>query len=210
MAIMLIALPDIWGKGTTSSSDGQYFRTGRGRGGHAAVNAKYGIDPGVRFYTHVSDQYGPYHSVVISATGSEAPHVLDGLMRHGTSLKLTEHYTDTGGASDHVFGLSHLLGFRFVPRLRDLPERRLASIGPANRYPGLKDIMGRPIRADAIAECWEQVVRTTASIHRALWRPPSSSRNSPLIGARTGWIWLSRRSAASCARCSRSTGSTSA
>ena len=36
-----------------------------------------------------------------------------------------EHYTDTGGATEHVFGLCHLLGFRFAPRLRDLADRRL-------------------------------------------------------------------------------------
>ena len=155
---------EIWGKGTTSSSDGQYFRAGRGGGGHAAVNAKYGVNPGVRFYTHVSDQYGPYHPLVISATGSEAPHVLDGLLRHGTSLQIEEHYTDTGGASDHVFGLSHLLGFRFVPRLRDLPERRLASIGPASAYPGLKSIMGRQIQTDVITECWDDVIHMAASL----------------------------------------------
>lgn len=65
---------------------------------------------------------------MISATTSEAPHVLDGLLHHGTGLSIHEHYTDTGGATDHVFGLCHLLGFRFVPRLRDLKDRRLATM----------------------------------------------------------------------------------
>jgi hypothetical protein len=63
------------------------------------VNAKYGSDPGVKFYTHLSDQYGPFHTKVISATTSEAPHVLDGLLHHGTGLSIHEHYTDTGGAT---------------------------------------------------------------------------------------------------------------
>lgn len=155
---------EIWGKGTTSSSDGQFFRAGRGGGGSAAVNAKYGVNPGVRFYTHISDQYGPYHPLVISATGSEAPHVLDGLLMHGTSLQITEHYTDTGGASDHVFGCTHMLGCRYVPRLRDLPERRLASIGPASDYPGLKSIMGRQIQKEVIVECWDEVIHMIASL----------------------------------------------
>jgi len=77
-----------WGGGRTSSSDGQYFRVGRRGGGHGSINAKYGTDPGVLFYTHVSDQYGPFHSKVISATTGEAPHVLDGLLHHGTTLEL--------------------------------------------------------------------------------------------------------------------------
>jgi len=57
-----------WGEGTTSSSDGQRYRAG-GRGEAAGqVNAKYGNDPGVTFYTHVSDQYAPFHTKVINAT----------------------------------------------------------------------------------------------------------------------------------------------
>ncbi|QCO98391.1 hypothetical protein FCN77_12685 [Arthrobacter sp. 24S4-2] len=35
------------------------------------------------------------------------------------------HYTDTSGFTDHVFGLTHLLGFRFAPRIRDLGETKL-------------------------------------------------------------------------------------
>jgi len=40
-----------WGEGTTSSSDGQHYRA-RGRGeASSQVNARYGNDPGVMFYT---------------------------------------------------------------------------------------------------------------------------------------------------------------
>ena len=55
------------GEGTTSSSDGQRYRVG-GRGEAVGqVNLKYGNDPGVTFYTHVSDQYSPFHTKVINA-----------------------------------------------------------------------------------------------------------------------------------------------
>ena len=56
---------------------------------------------------------------------SEAAYVLDGLLHHASSLTIREHYTDTGGATEHVFGLCHLLALRFAPRLRDPSERRL-------------------------------------------------------------------------------------
>ncbi len=45
----------IWGDGTTSSSDGQFFRSGKRGAGAGEVNARYGVDPGFSFYTHVSD-----------------------------------------------------------------------------------------------------------------------------------------------------------
>jgi len=94
-----------WGEGTTSSSDGQRYRAG-GRGESAgAVNAKYGNEPGVLFYTHVSDQYAPFHTKVISATVRDATHVLDGLLYHESDLRIDEHYTDTAGFTDHVFAL---------------------------------------------------------------------------------------------------------
>ncbi len=51
-----LPLAQVWGDGTTSSSDGQFFRGGR-RGAAGAINAKYGADPGQKIYTHVSDQY---------------------------------------------------------------------------------------------------------------------------------------------------------
>jgi hypothetical protein len=105
----------IWDDGTTSSSDGQYFRAAGHAGAGGSINAKYGIDPGAVIYTHVSGRYGPFYTRVISATMSEAPYVLDGLLHHvhQTDLRISEHYTDTAGATDHVFGLCHLLGYRF-------------------------------------------------------------------------------------------------
>src|SRR3546814_2421470 len=70
----------------------------------------YGVDHGFSFYTHVSDQRAPYHVKVISAATHEAPYVLDGLTSHGTDLRIVKHYTDTGGATDHVFALCAMLG----------------------------------------------------------------------------------------------------
>ena len=125
----------IWDDGTTSSSDGQYFRAGGRAEAGGSVNAKYGINPGAVIYTHVSGRYGPFYTRVISATMSEAPYVLDGLHHHAhqTDLRIAEHYTDTAGATDHVFGLCHLLGYRFAPRIKDLKDRKLYTVEkPAN------------------------------------------------------------------------------
>jgi TnpA family transposase len=49
----------IWGDGDTSSSDGQFFRVGGHGEARAEHNARYGSEPGVKFYTHVSDRYAP-------------------------------------------------------------------------------------------------------------------------------------------------------
>jgi hypothetical protein len=51
-----------WGDGTTSSSDGQRFKAGGSGEAMGSVNARYGNDPGATFYTHISDQYAPFHT----------------------------------------------------------------------------------------------------------------------------------------------------
>ena len=128
-----------WGTAEHSSSDGQFFAAHRGSG---MVNAKYGPDPGLKIYSFLSGQYGSFHSSVIGATAGEAPFVLDGLLNNPASFDPLVHYTDTGGVSDHVFALFHLLGMTFAPRLRDFPDRRLASFGPPKLWGTLLPIMG--------------------------------------------------------------------
>lgn len=148
----------------TSSSDGQYFRAG-GQGQAAAqVNLHYGQDPGVKFYTHISDRYGPYHTKVIAATASEAPHVLDGLLYHESSLVIHEHYTDTGGFSDHIFAICHLLGFRFAPRIRDLKDKRLYTIPGMVIPPALEPLVAGQVNLKAISNYWEDILRLAISI----------------------------------------------
>ena len=161
----------IWGGGTTSSSDGQFFRSAKRGDAACDVNARYGRDPGFSFYTHLSDQFGPYSSVVMSATNHEAPYVLDGLLHHGTQLNIGTHYTDTGGASDHVFILCAMLGILFCPRLRDLPDRKLACVEPSGRYPDLQPLMGRRIKVDVVREHWGEVVRLVTSLYAGAVAP---------------------------------------
>ena len=154
----------VWGSGTTSSSDGQFFRGAKRGASGGDINARYGVDFGFSFYTHNSDQRAPYHVNVISAATHEAPYVLDGLISHGTDLNISEHYTDTGGATDHVFALCAMLGFRFCPRLRDFPDRRLIPIDLPSNYPFIAPLLGKRIRTDIIRDQWGEVLRLVASI----------------------------------------------
>ena len=61
-----------------SQVSGPFFRAGGHGEARADYNAKYGSEPGVKFYTHVSDRYAPFYSKVVAANASEAAHVLDG------------------------------------------------------------------------------------------------------------------------------------
>jgi TnpA family transposase len=174
----------IWDDGTTSSSDGQYFRAGGRAESGGSVNAKYGIDPGAVLYTHVSGGYGPFYTRVISATMSEAPYVLDGLHHHAhqTDLRIAEHYTDTAGATDHVFGLCHLLGYRFAPRIKDLKDRKLYTIDKPGTYPLLEPLIGDAVETAAIVNQWTELMRLKASIQAGVVVPSTILRKLSAVG----------------------------
>jgi TnpA family transposase len=155
-----------WGEGTTSSSDGQRYRAGGHGEAAGQVNPKYGNDPGVTFYTHVSDQYAPFHTKVINAAVRDATHVLDGLLYHESELRIEEHYTDTVGFTDHVFALCHLLGFRFAPRIRDLADKRLYVPGKYNQWPALSPLIGGSINTNLIERQLDEVLRLAESIQQ--------------------------------------------
>jgi len=152
-----------WGDGTTSSSDGQRFKAGSHAEQSGFRNAKYGDEPGVLFYTHVSNQYAGYQIKVINGPARDATHVLDGLLYHESDLKIEEHYTDTAGFTDHVFAMCHWHGFTFAPRIADLKDKRLYVPGKAGDWPALASIIGGNLNLKAIEERFEEIKRMVAS-----------------------------------------------
>jgi len=154
-----------WGDGTTSSSDGQNFRSGGRAESTGHINPKYGSEPGRTFYTHISDQYAPFSAKVINVGVRDSTYVLDGLLFHESDLRIEEHYTDTAGFTDHVFGLMHLLGFRFAPRIRDLGDTKLFIPKGEVNYDALKPMISSDrLNIKAIRAHWDEILRLVASI----------------------------------------------
>jgi TnpA family transposase len=154
----------LWGAGSTASSDGQFFRASDRAAKRSDINMHYGSEPGSKFYSHISDRYGYFSILPISPTESEAAYVLDGLFDHDTALDIREHFTDTGGASDHVFALFALIGKRFSPRLRNLGDRKFHVFKRAEGYSDLADHIGSPINVGLILECWDDLLHLATSI----------------------------------------------
>jgi TnpA family transposase len=63
-----------------------------------------------------------------------------------------------------VFGLCHLFGFRFAPRIRDLKDRRLYVFPDAIQPPRLEPIIAGTINVEHIKAHWEELVRMAVSI----------------------------------------------
>ncbi len=168
------ALPmaQFWGAGTTASSDGQFFPAARQGEAMNLINAKYGNEPGLKAYTHVSDQYGPFATQNIPATVSEAPYILDGLLMNETGKKIREQYADTGGFTDHVFAVTALLNYRFIPRIRDLSSKRLYVFDPGSGPKELRGLIGGKVREGTITANWPDVLRSAATMVAGIM-PPS-------------------------------------
>ncbi|MFN9090146.1 MAG: Tn3 family transposase [Alphaproteobacteria bacterium] len=161
-----------WGAGQTASSDGQFFPTTRQGEAMNLINAKYGQEPGLKAYTHVSDQFGPFATQTIPATVSEAPYILDGLLMTGAGQNIREQYADTGGFTDHVFAVTALLGFQFIPRIRDLPSKRLYLFDPVACPKELKGLIGGKIKEPLITANWPDILRSAATMVAGVM-PPS-------------------------------------
>ncbi|MEF3304150.1 Tn3 family transposase [Paenibacillus sp. GYB003] len=158
-----LVLPSYWGKGTTSSSDGMRVQIGVSAL-HADANPHYGTGKGATIYRFVSDQFSTFYTKVINTNARDAVHVIDGLLHHETDLAIEEHYTDTAGYTDQVFGLTHLLGFRFAPRLRDLADSKLYVIGKSSDFPKLEKVLRGQINTKIIKENYDDVLRLAHSI----------------------------------------------
>ncbi|EFU39332.1 transposase [Paenibacillus vortex V453] len=158
-----LALPSYWGNGTTSSSDGMRVQIGVSSL-HADANPHYGTGKGATIYRFVSDQFSTFYTKVINTNARDAVHVIDGLLHHETDLSIEEHYTDTAGYTDQVFGLTHLLGFRFAPRLRDLADSKLYAIGKPSIFPKLEKLLRGQINTKIIQENYDDVLRLAHSI----------------------------------------------
>ena len=161
-----------WGSGVTASSDGQFFSAAGQGEAMNLINAKYGSEPGLKAYTHVSDQFAPFATQNIPATVNEAPYILDGLLMNEVGQKVKEQYADTGGFTDHVFAFTALLAYQFIPRIRDLPSKRLYLFDPAAASKELHGLIGGKIREKLIVENWPDILRAVATMATGVM-PPS-------------------------------------
>ena len=119
----------IYGDGSITSSDGQRFAV-REDGPDIGLCTRYfGFWKGaVTVYTHTADNYSVFSTTVLSCGVREAIAVIDGLFSSGTEVRPFMHTTDTHGYTDALFGLMHLLGIQFAPRLKDIGKLSLFRI----------------------------------------------------------------------------------
>lgn len=160
-----LSVSSVWGEGATSSSDGQRFGVQQSSLIASYYPRYFGYyEQAVTVYTHLSDQHSVFSTQVISCTPREAIYVLDGLLENDTILRHREHYTDTHGFTEQLFGLCYLLGFQFAPRLKDLADQQLYKIDKYTHLGKLQPLFRQTINWELIKEQYDQLVRVAASL----------------------------------------------
>lgn len=164
-AISQLDITQAWGKGQTSSSDGQRFAMRR-RVLQQTYSPKFN-DFALEFYSFVADNYAPFYSTPIECTDRDAPYVLDGLLYNESDLQLGEHYTDTHGYTENNFAAFAMLGRRFAPRIRGLHKQRIYKIDAAKNYQALTPLVcrsGRTVHMNWIVDQWDRLGHFYASL----------------------------------------------
>lgn len=147
-----------------TASDGHKFEV-RGDSLYASRSFKYfGQGQGVSAYTFVDERNFLWHSLMISAADRESAYVIDGLM-HNDVVKSDIHSTDTHGYTEAVFGLTHMLGFSFAPRIKSIGKQTLYIFKPKNQAGDAWAVKpDKTINETVIRENWDDLLRLVATI----------------------------------------------
>ncbi len=189
-----LSLPNLFrkqGNEMHTSSDGQKFGI-RGNSLNASHSFKYfGSGKGVAVYSFVDERSTTFHSTVINSSEREAAYVIDGLLNNEV-VKSTIHSTDTHGYTEIVFGVAHLLGFRFAPRIKNVQDQTLFTQMSKRIYQQQDFLIqpNKPINEVLILSQWDNILRFVSTIAlreatatQLFKRLSSYSRQHPLYKA---------------------------
>lgn len=162
-----LPLSSLHGTGAISSSDAQRFGIRASSLLASYYPRYYGYyEKAIGIYTHVSDQYSVFSTKVISCGPREALYVLDGLLENNTVLQIKNHTVDTHGYTEIIFALCYLLGYYFMPRIRDLKDQQLYRIDKNTDYGVFAPLLNKTANMDIIEEQWDVMIRVAASLKK--------------------------------------------
>lgn len=152
-------------KPTHTSSDGQKYNM-KGDSLNANYSYKYNDKRlSVSACTFIDSRHLLFHSIVFSSAIREAAYLIDGLM-HNNVVNSSIHSTDTHGYTELIFGITHLLGFSFAPRIKNIKSQTLYGFKSKKDYEnlGYKLLPERYVQTELIKKHWDDILRVVASI----------------------------------------------
>ena len=123
----------LWGEGSTAvASDSTHFRSWD-QNLFTEWHSRYG-GRGILVYWHVDRGSVVVHSQTLRASASEVHAMVEGAIRHGTTMTVEGNYVDSHGQSEIGFGVTRLLNVDLLPRIKQINKVKLYR--PAAGDPG--------------------------------------------------------------------------
>lgn len=155
----------LWGAGSTAvASDSTHFRSWD-QNLFTEWHSRYG-GRGILVYWHVERGSVVVHSQTLRASASEVAAMVEGAIRHGTTMSVEGNYVDSHGQSEIGFGVTRLLNVDLLPRIKQINRVKLyrPNAGEPGAFPNLQAALTRPIRWDVIDANYDQVVKYATAI----------------------------------------------
>ena len=153
----------IWGEGTTAcASDSKKFGAWD-QNLMTEWHARYG-GRGVMIYWHVDRKSTCIYSQLKRCSSSEAAAMIEGVLRHATTMSVEQQYVDSHGQSEVAFAFCRMLGFDLLPRLKNIHSQRLYRPAPSASYSNLASVLTRAIDWDLIAQQYDPMVQYATAL----------------------------------------------
>ncbi|MEV8144898.1 Tn3 family transposase [Specibacter sp. NPDC078709] len=154
--------PAWWGEGNACASDSKKFGSWESNLMTEWHN-RYG-GPGVMIYWHVEKKSTCIYSQLKNCSSSEVAAMIEGVLRHDTEAEIEANYVDTHGASIVGFAFTELLGFKLLPRLKNIGSIRLYRASNEESYGEINAVLSRPVNWEIIAQQYDQMVKYATAL----------------------------------------------
>ena len=157
--------PEIWGEATTTCAADSKHYGAWDQNLMTEWHARY-HKAGVMVYWHTDLRAACIYSQLKRCPSSEVAAMIEGVLRHCTEMNVERQYVDSHGQSDVAFGLTHLLGFELMPRLKAIASQKLYRpvVGRPDDYRNLQPILTRPINWDLIRRQYDEMVKYATAL----------------------------------------------
>ncbi len=170
--ILAIRDPRIWGEGLTGVSCDSKKLSVWDQNLMAEWHSRY-KGRGVMVYWHVDKKALCIYSQLKTCSSSEVGAMIKGILQHCTDMEIDQAYVDTHGQSTLAFGVSELLKFDLLPRLKNIYKQKLyyPYSSSKERYENLQGILKAPINWKLIDDYYDEAIKHIVALKIGTMEP---------------------------------------
>jgi TnpA family transposase len=164
--------PRIWGIATTSVACDSKKISVWDQNLMVEWHARY-RGRGVMVYWHVDENALCIYSQLKTCSSSEVGSMLKGILQHCTNMEVNQVYSDTHGQSTLAFGVSELLDFDLLPRLKNIYAQKLyyPSVSQKGEYKNLELILKDSVNWKLIEDNYDEAIKHVVALKIGTMEP---------------------------------------